>query len=71
MIKIPLITYLIVIILQPATASMLYRHKSPAMTGSWSKIEMVYYRYFPDADIHHYTFSGECILLYKWIKKTD
>ena len=69
MIKIPLITYLIVIILQPATASMLYRHKSPAMTGSWSKIEMVYYRYFPDADTHHYRSAGECTLLYKLIKK--
>ena len=69
MAKTLLIAYLIIITLPPVTASLLHRHKSHAMTASWSEIEMVYYRYFPDAGIHHYRSSGECILLYKWIKK--
>ena len=69
MIKIPLIICLIIIMLQSVTASSLHRHKSPAMTESWSEIEMVYYRYFPNAGIHHYKSAGECTLLYKRIKK--
>ena len=69
MIKIPLIIYLIITMMQPVTASLLHRHKSPAMENSWSEIEMVYYRYFPDAGIHHYRSTGECTLLYKRIKK--
>ena len=69
MIKIPLIICLIIIMLQSVTATSLHRHKSPAMTESWSEIEMVYYRYFPNAGIHHYKSAGECTLLYKRIKK--
>ena len=69
MVKILLIVYLIIIMLQSVTASPPHRQKSPAMTESWSEIEMVYYRYFPDAGIHHYRSTGECTLLYKWIKK--
>ena len=69
MIKIPLIICLIIIMLQSVTASSLHRHKSPAMTESWSEIQMVYYRYFPNAGIHHYRSAGECTLLYKRIKK--
>ena len=69
MIKTPLIICLIIIMLQSVTASLLHRNKSPVMTESWSEIQMVYYRYFPDAGIHHYRSAGECTLLYKWIKK--
>ena len=69
MIKIPLIICLIITMLQSVTASSLHRNKSPAMTESSSEIEMVYYRYFPNAGIHHYRSAGECTLLYKWIKK--
>ena len=69
MIKIPLIICLVIIMLQSVTASLLHRHQPHAMVDSWSEIEVVYYRYFPDAGIHHYRSAGECTLLYKRIKK--
>ena len=69
MAKTLLIAYLIIITLPPVTASLLHRHQSPVMAASWSEVEMVYYRHFPDASRHYYRSVEECTLLYKWIKK--